>query len=60
MGNAVFYRDLHFLDAGVNVQDCVVARADDGLVFDDDDLKTRGKRTLRRYGVDKTTCSVRL
>lgn len=44
-----FYRDLHFLDAGVNVQDCVVARADDGLVFDDDDLKTKRKRFKRSH-----------
>lgn len=36
-----FYRDLNFLDAGVNVQDCVVARADDGLVFNDDNLKRK-------------------
>lgn len=36
-----FYRDLHFLDAGVNVQDSIVAWADDGLVFNDDNLITK-------------------
>lgn len=32
------YRNLHLLNAGVNVKHCVVTWTDDGFVFDDDDL----------------------
>lgn len=36
------YRNLHLLNAGVNVENSVVTRTDDGFVFDDDNLWREG------------------
>lgn len=36
-----FYRNLHFFNAGVNVEDCIVTWTDDGFVFNDDNLQRK-------------------
>lgn len=55
------YRNLHLLNAGVNVKDRVVTWTDDGFVFDDDDLWTEERREEDEEGEERPVqCRVRL